>query len=84
MLERSDFRLSFVYADTGRPVVWLADGRSYTADTTCCNTTRERVEYRCRLTLPMIAGSSGIPVEQIAGRIVELEPKVVADPVVTF
>jgi hypothetical protein len=83
--ERSDFRLSFVHAATGRPFTWRTpDGRSYTADTTCSNTTRERVEDRCRLTLPMIARSAGVPVTAIEGRIVELEPKIAADPVITF
>jgi hypothetical protein len=77
-LDRSDFRMSFVHADTGRPFTWRTpDGRSYTADTTCRNTTRKRVEDRIAATLPMMARSAGVPVTAIEGRIVEMEPKVI-------
>jgi hypothetical protein len=84
VIDRSDFKMSFHHADTGRPFVWQADGRSYSADSTCRNTTRKRVEDRIAATLPMMARSAGVPVTAIEGRIVELAPKVIPDPIVVF
>lgn len=75
---RADYRLTFVFADTGRPFRWR-DARSpkpYSADTTCRDTTFARVRDRCVAMLPRIALAAGVDPAHIQGRITELVPAV--------